>query len=509
MDIPQLKLLAARVRDLLQQSECTIGHNQSLDAIAALPGLRNWPEVQAFPDRVSACELDEVSTGRLSFRLRKKFEVELSPKVLLAALRPEGAALSQQAPQIWPTGPAPGVYITTSQDAINALLERYEEATDGALVYAEEAGSHWNGSIDLGERGLSSPGLGRVPSGTLIVVGPVELDQQSWERSAERLEMAALDAQYSGHRVAVLVSTPAPASVFEDVLFMVKSVEPEGDNAHEALIGEISESGEMKPRTPFATGWPPLSQARSEARPNGFPSAALPALTAALKANTTGLVLFGSEVIEEHPAIDLVAASLSLTEHVGPAARIMPRHRSTPSKDWDVPDAIARLPLLPSIESAYEQGYRRMVIASHYTKGDVLNRFAEKVLFIGGTYSGDIARIFIDIRRATGMLEASELLSKVVSILGVAQVPGRHATEIVSDLYVRKDRPPLKVNKHADIDAFFQANRTLRWEDEISRLLKAEEVTTDAVKEALSRSRSVDDLLTSLVLSTKEKITGL
>ena len=51
MDIQQLKLMAGRVRGLLEQSKHTIGHNQSLDLIAALPGLRNWPEVQAFPDR--------------------------------------------------------------------------------------------------------------------------------------------------------------------------------------------------------------------------------------------------------------------------------------------------------------------------------------------------------------------------------------------------------------------------------------------------------------------------
>jgi hypothetical protein len=45
----------------------------------------------------------------------------------------------------------PGVYLTTSQDAIDALLEIYEDATDGAVVYAERAGNRWDSSIDLGE----------------------------------------------------------------------------------------------------------------------------------------------------------------------------------------------------------------------------------------------------------------------------------------------------------------------------------------------------------------------
>ena len=61
MDIQQLKLLAERVRVLLQKYNHTVGYNQSLDLIAALPGLRNWPEVQAFPDRVVDCALDGAS----------------------------------------------------------------------------------------------------------------------------------------------------------------------------------------------------------------------------------------------------------------------------------------------------------------------------------------------------------------------------------------------------------------------------------------------------------------
>lgn len=86
MDLPTLKLLAARVRGLLEQSHHRIGHNQALDLIAALPGLRNWPEVKAFPDRVMACQLDEVSAGRLGSRLKARFGLELSAHSLLTSL---------------------------------------------------------------------------------------------------------------------------------------------------------------------------------------------------------------------------------------------------------------------------------------------------------------------------------------------------------------------------------------------------------------------------------------
>ncbi|MCY0852990.1 hypothetical protein [Cupriavidus sp. D39] len=88
MDTQQLKLLAGLVRGLLQPSHPSLGHGQSLDLIAALPGLRNWPEVLAFPDRVAATELDTTSTSRLAFRLKKRFAVDMSPQELLEALSP-------------------------------------------------------------------------------------------------------------------------------------------------------------------------------------------------------------------------------------------------------------------------------------------------------------------------------------------------------------------------------------------------------------------------------------
>jgi hypothetical protein len=176
MEIPQLKLLAGRVRGLLQQSSSIIGHSQALDLVAALPGLRNWPEVAAFPDRVAACELDATSAGRLAFRVKKQFALELSPKDLLSALTPVAPGEPQAALQIWPAGPSAGVYVTTSESAINALLMRYEEATDGGLVYAERAGNGWDGSIDLGEYGLWSPGIDRLPSGP----GTTPLSDWKW-----------------------------------------------------------------------------------------------------------------------------------------------------------------------------------------------------------------------------------------------------------------------------------------------------------------------------------------
>jgi hypothetical protein len=495
MDIPQLKLLAARVRDLLQQSECTIGHNQSLDVIAALPGLRNWPEVQAFPDRVSACELDEVSTGRLSFRLRKKFEVELSPKVLLAALRPEGAALSQQAPQIWPTGPTPGVYITTSQDAINALLERYEEASDGGPVYSGRAGSGWRGSIDLGDSGLWSNGLERLPSGTLFIVGPLELNQQSWEDSASHLEMACLRTQNAGYRVAVLLETPTPETVCEDVLLMVRQIQPPGDDSDEALLGVVTEGGDLERRSPFAPPRPSLPVRRSVATSDAIPSSVLQSLEKALKERTSGLLLFGSANIRDHVAIELVAASLALTEHVGPAARVMPRNRSTPEKDWLVPDAIKELPFLPSIESAYEQGYRRIIYSTSYTKPELLLEYSRDALLISGAYGSTVMDIFMANISMGRMKHDSELLAQIVAIVGVVPIAAKRGTLAASDLVLLDGTELPGTSDFDEIEAFLKARRTVKWEEEMERLLSSKTTSASALKKAFPRSQPVNEFL--------------
>ncbi|WP_249215619.1 hypothetical protein [Burkholderia contaminans] len=104
MDIQQLKLLAGLVRGILQPTHPALGHGQALDLIAALPGLRNWPEVMAFPERVAATELDTNSTRRLAFRLSKRYAVDMSPQELLVALSPPDAIVARSSTQIWPAG---------------------------------------------------------------------------------------------------------------------------------------------------------------------------------------------------------------------------------------------------------------------------------------------------------------------------------------------------------------------------------------------------------------------
>jgi hypothetical protein len=486
MDIPQLKLLAGRVRDQLQQSSCLIGHSQSLDLIAALPGLRNWPEVLAFPGRVAACELDTTSVSRLAYRVNKKFSLEIGPKDWLARLVQGEETLSLGALQVWPGGPLPGVYVTTSATAIGALLARYEEATDGGLVYAERAASGWEGSIDLGEYGLWSSGIDRLPSGTLLVVGPLELDQSAWKDAAERVEMACLHALNSEHRVAVLVDTPTPVRLCEDLDLMVRKVRGEASDTHTALQGIVTEEGELQDRRPFSRGYSKPILVKAQPDMGAIPRAALEPLRNELASRTCGMVLFGASRSTD-TAYEQLASSLAMTEYAGPAARIMSRHRGTPAKDWMVPEPIKQLPFLPSIESAYAQGYRRMLVDISYTQGDSWLDY-DDVLFMGATYGHDAMDVALNLVARSGQRETLAL-QRIIAVLGVLHVEGKKGSAVASDLFIRGDATGPIGTDWSEFEDFLRSRRVVRWDDELSVLLDAGSVTMASVKKSDPRNR--------------------
>ena len=96
MNAEQLKQLAARLREALASSDVAIAHGQALDMVAALPGLRNWPEVLAFPDRLATrdYDLDAMArlgrriTTRLGSRLTERAARQLTPDNLMDRLMP-------------------------------------------------------------------------------------------------------------------------------------------------------------------------------------------------------------------------------------------------------------------------------------------------------------------------------------------------------------------------------------------------------------------------------------
>ncbi|MDP3135700.1 MAG: hypothetical protein Q8N17_05125, partial [Burkholderiaceae bacterium] len=153
-----------------------------------------------------------------------------------------------------------------------------------------------------------------------------------------------------------------------------------------------------------------------------LPPQAVPLLRRALEQRRTGIVLLGSSEIGDNRAADLVNAVLPLTDFAGPAARIRPRSRGTPAKDWNVPDAMKQLPFLPSVESAYSLGYRRMVINPGYTDEELIDTYANEVLFIAGGYGGSVENVFLSGVRYRGFEDADKALDQHIAILAVTHL---------------------------------------------------------------------------------------
>ncbi|MFZ3119235.1 MAG: glyoxalase superfamily protein [Variovorax sp.] len=484
MEIQQLKLLAGRIRGLLEQQGTHISHSQALDTSAALPGLRNWPEVVAFPDRVAACQLDLAATARLSYRLQAKGFGEMSAATLLGALKPpQGAEARPVVTEVWPGGAAPGVYVTTSQASIDALLHAYDDATDGAIVYAEEAGQHHEGSIDLGDQGISSPGLARVPSGTLIVVGPMELSQHAWDYNTSHLEWACMHAANSGHRVALLVETPSPSTLFHDLTVMIRSVQNEGEQLELMLLGAVSADGVLvaKEASTFSARVVHPIVVANTATVDAVPAVARQLLRDAIARKPRGLLILGSNMKQSHERVDSVCSALALTDHLGPVERIMARELSTPAKDWMVPEPLKALPMLPSIKSAYALGYRRMVIETIYTGAEDLAEYSDEVTFISGTYGFDAQEAFSNFELTFGS-SREDALANVIAVMAVATLVEREGGEL-TDLFVPThavggpDASPL------DLIRDFRA---LRWEEQLDRALVDKRITLGQAKKAFN-----------------------
>lgn len=496
MNVPHLKLLAGLARGLLNQHNVSIGHAQSLELISALPGLRNWSEAMSFPDRVAATELNLDSAARLSNRLRRKHGLEFSPNELIRALSPSepNRVTAASLPLIWPTGPKPGVYITTEPAAIRNLLLKYEDASDGAVVYAERAADDWDGSIDLGEYGLSSNGLNRVSSGTLIVVGPLNLNQQSWKECADKVSWACIRAHDSGHRVAVLLNTPMPENLFRDVDLLAHEGFAGVDEAQTALTGVVTKEGDLVAAQPFSTP-PETPPPRIKFMPpslDAIPASVIGPLRTAMAQRKSGFLTFGTTRIQEHRGIEQIAAALALSADIGPIARVKPRDRSTPAKDWLVPESIKALPFFPSVQSAYAHGYRRLIVDTVFTRTEELLKFADEVLFISGVFAFNVAQVVLETGRGGGFDHLAEVMAKSVAMVGICEIETKSGMVPFADIFVPTESPPTKLDFSEALE-YAGAHRIVRWEDELTALLDSKLVSATAVKAAMKRVDGAED----------------
>ncbi len=190
-------------------------------------------------------------------------------------------------------------------------------------------------------------------------------------------------------------------------------------------------------------------------------------LKAVLAKRNQGIIALGSiEDVENHGA-KLGEAVLALTEHLGLAARIMPRHRSTMNKFDQVPEAVGQLPFLASIESAYAQGYRRFVIDPRYTKTEVLARFVGDSLFIACTYAATVDELATYTAEAKG--RNPSLLPWLLAAVVVVPVQTQVRTEVLTDLYIGVEDAYVDNADH--VFDFVARHRTIRIEDQFRALV--------------------------------------
>lgn len=486
MDIQKLKGFADRLRAYLESQNLTLKHGQALDLIAAIPGLRNWPEVNAFPSRMAAAQWDGRSAERLAARIAKQHAVNLSPDDLLLALQPEGVS---SALKVWPDGPVPGVYVTTSQEAIDAAIARYEAEADGALIYAEQAGRSSDSAIDLGEYGLFSRGMERVPSGTLVVIGPLPFTQESWNDNKDRLNTAANLAHSSSLRIAVLIETPYPENVHSDVDLLLRHDDEPLDSEPVDVLGVVDASGDMQVVHPFVKKRLTQPQAQEFTTVQRLPPALEDALRQAVLKRPYGLVVLGITPSEE-PRGKLLEAVLPLTGHAGPAVRIQPTFRSGYGKD-DTPMSphFEGLPVFPSIESAHAHGYRRMVIESSHSASKAMAAHAADTCFLLTSYSTEVVGALID--SMPHRQDWPDGLESVVALLCVADIEAKTQTFEVCDAFIGGGPPAPTGTRFGEVMAHLQAHRIVRWEDELDALIDAKKVSVAQAKKALDRRQDL------------------
>lgn len=478
MDASHLHFIAGRICDWLAfKQQTTLKHSQALDCVAALPGLRNWPEVLAFPKRVAAAiDFDRDVCERLADRINTKTEGKVTSSDLMFLLM---ETWHPTHPELWPDGPQNGLYLTTSKEAVEAAIARFEAAYSNTIMYAEDPGFHADGVVALGENGIFSAGMQRVPSGTLFVLGPLVLTEENWGQCRERMAAAV---GLPG-RVVILIDTPQPEHMFEDVMLLLQE-EVELFRFEEALArlrGVVKKDGTLADTSPLGLGRR-IPQAVAVTPSRALPQALAEVLQSGIARRKYGFVIAGS--FEEKPQrAALLEATLPYTDYAGPAARILSDDRIGYDGDPPLSACFAGLPVFPSVESAYRSGYRRMVVERPYLAEESLLRYANSVCFhltgLGWQASEVLLRVLDH-----AMRDAPEVAAKTIAALAIANIDGKKGSFSLFDALPAPESPRENADFEELID-FVETHRALRWQDQLANLLAAGQVTLAEAKNHL------------------------
>jgi hypothetical protein len=490
MDASHLHFVAGRICDWLAfKHRVTLKHSHALDCVAAIPGLRNWPEVQAFPERVAQLTTEDFGKDgcdRLQERIKGRAGIDvkaLEPLQFqdLGNLLTETWYQPMPRADLWPDGPQNGVYLTQSKDAAKAAIARFEVAYPDTIMYAEDPEFHGDGVVALGEDGIFSAGMERVPPGTLFVLGPLVLTEENWSDCRDRLR-AAIDLP---GRVVVLFDTPQPEYLFDDAMLLLQAeIEPfRFEEVLCRLRGTVTRDGKLTDQSPLGLGRrTPKALVLNPMRV--LPQVLGKTLEAGIARRQRGFVILGGW--EEKPSsFHLLETALPYTNYAGPAARILTDDRHGYDGDPPLSIAFAGLPVFPSVESAYRSGYRRMVIERPYAARESLLRYADDVCFL---LSGGISWQASDmLLRALGhsMQDLPQIASKIVAALAMGEIEGAKGAFKVYDAlpaFLTILPPDLGF---AALEQVIEGQRSVRWEDQLKDLLETGSVTLQEAKKSL------------------------
>jgi hypothetical protein len=520
MNARQLMSLGRQLRSLVRHADNTFSYFHSLQLISQLTDCRDWKELISSPEREHAVALADRDLAQLARQITE----ETGAKIALSAIR---SALSGPkpiaTPILWPDGPAPGVYVTTSWVAIEAAVDRYRAATGGASVYADIdrirgpkavylGPSEYTGELAFTPQsrrkaefsGIFSRQLAHLPGGTLITVGSVHLAEFDIFHSADVLHEACCLALERAYRTLVLVRTPRQEVLWHDLLLALDR-EPYFDRTYvePALRGVIEQDGRLTRLAPLcAPRPPPIASARPGARAEVLPELAS-LLAKGIERRRYGFLILGGDPGGSERS-DLFAAALAATERAGPVALILPSYNQRPAGEWiqmiaaDDGAGITRsksfpqVPMFSSIESAYASGYRRIAVESECwpfppVRYEAVHRYADEVCFLLCVDHVDAEDAFAWAVNPRGDWTR---LDQVIAVLCCGKMATKPVVSLC-DAFVPGDNPVDPSGYEEPWDAL-RDHRQLRWEYQALRLLESGQVSGRQVRKYLHLRKLLD-----------------
>lgn len=481
MDLEQLRLCVGPLRRLLDERHFPLTHNQTLEILAAVPGLRNWSEANAFPEKVASAKLDQRAAARLARRITSQGGPTIPEDELLKLLRPD-AVVTGQVLAVWPEGPPPGIYVAADEDSASAAVRRYIEASGDAHFFTNGLRIDEGNEIELADNGIFSTGLTRSPSGTLLVMG-LTIGDDPWDDLKARMT-AAWNAASSGLRVIVACSTPSPDSLYSDVSLLTHTEGEPGPGQTNWLFGIVSEDGQLREQKPFVPRRPQASPVADFPPSNlMLPHDVAAHLDKALARRRTGILVAGmlADSGETRP-LEVIAAMLPTLAPLGPIGRIPRLNRY--DGHHAVPDSVAMLPIFPSVESAIAAGCAVVVFDMvFYAEGQEIAKCIDRALFVIGVKALGVGRGIT--HALSGMDDVADVHDTVTAAVCTGKVRGKSSKPMTWDMYVRVGdlaEQNARREQPGDFEEMFDAARVVRREVQIAQMIADGIVTVKSVK---------------------------